>query len=176
MMIPQQKITLVSIWFSKSPFKDIKVFFMFFQRNAVVFVWNLQRFSIFIEILILLIALASFLSGCTSWFLFLLTWTCLIIILFHYLHKWLTPKMFISHELECDIVVTLICCEIRWFSLVLWVEINNGNTKIIKQIIYLFLLFLFVAGPWIVESRFWNATFSRITTWRSVSQMFVCPF
>lgn len=104
-----------------------------------------------------------------------LTWTYPIIILFHYLHEWLTPKTFISCELACDVVVILICCEIRWFSLVLWVEIHNDNTKMIKQIIYFFLLFLFVAEPRIVESWFWNATFSRITTWRSVSQMFV-PF
>lgn len=85
-------------------------------------------------------------------------------------------KTFISHELECDIVVILICCEIGLFPLVLWMEINNDNTKIIKQIIYFFVLFIFMAEPWIVESWFWNATFSRITTWRSVSQMFVCPF
>lgn len=54
-------------------------------------------------------------------------------------------------------------------------EINNDNTKTIKKIIYCFLHFIFVAEPWIVESWFCYVTFSRITTWRTVSQMFV-PF
>lgn len=147
------------------------------NESAVVFAWNLERLSVLAEILVFFI-FALFLSDYTSWFPFLLTWTYSIIIIpVHYLHEWLTPKTFISHELECDIVVILICCGIRQFLLVLWMEINNNNnTKITKEIIYFLLLFIFVAEPWIVESWFWNATFSRITTWRSVNHMFVCPF
>lgn len=91
----------------KSSFKDMNLFCTSFSRKAVLFQWGLQIFPILPELLISFIAFASFLSGYTSLFPFLLTPAYLIIIIILYSYEWLTLKTFISRELA---YVTAVWC------------------------------------------------------------------